>query len=735
MKSGHQSVERYGGVWMVASDSTGRTSPGDLDAWYWSAVAPDTIAIIGASSNAGKNHYQRQLTAYGYAGGLFPINPGVDAIDGLPTYAHISEVPGRVDLALIALPARAIPAAVADCVAAGVPLVYVFASGFSEAGPDGVALEGEVLDILASSGSTRMLGPNGTGVLSVDSSMVATPLAAYAERLDELHDDGLALVSQSGLVGSAAFIASQLSRPAIGKVIAIGNGADLSLSDVVRAYTADESVHVIVVYMEGLRDPGLFLEAAREARRRGKPIIILKGGTTEMGAAAAASHTASLAGEGAVFDGVLAEHGVRRATSVTHMLHIARILRAYPRFASRRVMILTGSGGSGIVLTDLLQGCGLTLGSWSSSEKESLVAALPGYPTIANPLDGAAEFAWARPGLVESIRQADANEDSDVVVLALGGMPDSEPQMVNTLLEIKASEVLSKPLLVVYLGGTGRALRDLNSAGIPAFRDLDDLTRAMAAALDIASDEPWEAAAERPSAALDLLLDEVSLAQARGDRALDEARSKMVLGLAGIAVTRDVAASDVTTAVSAADEIGYPVVVKLRAPGLLHKSELGAVVTDVRTADRVATEATRLLAIAESQGLAGSDVIVYRYVPEGVELLLGMHRDPVFGSVVTFGLGGVLAEALDDVKTFTPAITYSGFVHAFGGLEHQKLLSGYRHLPAVDIDELWPVVEAFCRLVANLPAEVQEIDVNPLIVTDGGIVAVDAVFVLDEQCA
>lgn len=231
------------------------------------------------SSDPAKNHYQRQLSAYGYGGRLFPVNPGVDTIDGLPTYAHIGDILTRVDLALIALPAHAIPAAVAECVAANVPLVYVFAAGFSEAGPDGAEREEFVLEMLAS-GSTRMLGPNGTGVLSVSSSMTAIPLAAHVERLDPLHDDGLAMVSQSGLVGSAAFISSQVSRPAIGKVIAIGNETDLSLADVLQAMVHDPTVQVIVIYMEGLRNPVHFLAAAREARRLGKPIIALKGGMT-----------------------------------------------------------------------------------------------------------------------------------------------------------------------------------------------------------------------------------------------------------------------------------------------------------------------------------------------------------------------------------------------------------------------------------------------------------------------
>jgi acyl-CoA synthetase (NDP forming) len=539
-----------------------------------------------------------------------------------------------------------------------------------------------------------------------------------------LYDDGLAMISQSGLVGSAAFIASQLLRPAIGKVIATGNATDLSPADVVRAVASDPTVQVILIHLEGLSDSERFLEALQDARRNQKPVVVLKGGMTEIGAAAAASHTAALAGKGAVFDGVLAEHGVRRTTSLTHMLQVARILRAYPRFASRRAIVLSGSGGLSIVLTDLLHAHGFELATWAPHEEEALREAFSGHTTIANPLDGSGDFAWARSGFFEAIRCADANEDS-------GGMLDTEAPMTATLLEMKASGAVSKPIVVVWVGGTGQALRDLNAAGMPCFSDLDELARAMATAVDVADEEsPTAMASGRPSAALELLADEVRRARNRGDRALDEATSKSVLGAAGIDVTGDVAVSDGSAVVAAAESIGYPVVLKLRAQGLMHKSELGAVVTDVRSARTVEAETARLLAIAEAEGLAGADVLVHRHVPEGVELLLGMHRDPVFGPAVTFGLGGVLAEALDDVQTVTPGVTYSGFLRAFRALKHQPLLAGYRHLPAVDPDVLWPTVEAFCRLVGGLPADVLEIDINPLIVGSDGIVAVDALIVL-----
>jgi acyl-CoA synthetase (NDP forming) len=354
-------------------------TPAEAPDWYRAAVSARSIAIIGASSNPAKNHYQQQLQTYGFRGSIHPVNPREQEIEGLRAYPSVRDIPEHVDLALIALPAAAVPDAVADCVAAGVSLVYPFASGFSETGAAGAELERRIIETLAASdGRTRMLGPNGTGVISAVTSMVAVPLAARQSRLGELHDGGIALASQSGLVASAAFIAGQTSGTGLGRAVAIGNETDLGLADVVEGFVDDPSVSVILCYLEGLRAPERFLDAVRLARRRGKPVVVLKGGTTDAGAAAAASYTASLAGGDAVFSGVLAREGVHRATSITHMLDVARILRHRPDVGSRRATVLTGSGGLGIMLTDLLVEHGFGLARRGGGRAR----AAPGGPAV-----------------------------------------------------------------------------------------------------------------------------------------------------------------------------------------------------------------------------------------------------------------------------------------------------------------------------------------------------------------
>lgn len=707
-----------------------------MPAWYVAATQARSIAIIGASSNPAKNHYQEQLTIYGFKGAIFPINPKETTIGGLKVYANILDVPEPVDVALIAVPAQAAAQAVRECVQAGVPLVYVFALGFSEIGEEGRQREVGIREALASAqGRTRMLGPNGTGILSVRAQMVATPLAARTARLGELRDNGVAMVSQSGLVSSASFITSQQGFPAIGTSFAIGNELDLGVADVIDALVQDDACTLILCYVEGLRQPERFIAAARRAGEAGKPIVLLKGGTTSAGAEAAATHTASLSGADHVFSGVLAQVGVRRADSVAHLLDVTKVLAVYPRFAGRRFSLLTGSGGLGIMGVDSFVNHGFTLAGWAPALAQRLRKALPTFLTVGNPLDGAGDFAWGRPSLRESILCADQNPDTDFIVLAFGGMLDAEASVAEEVRSI--SQTISKPLFVVWVGGLGTAIAALDRAGIPAFGDLRCLGDALAAsvaprALSQAAPTTQDNAAADLNIAVPKLLESALASKSTN---LDEVASKTLLKLAGIAVIEEAVAADAQEAALEARKIGYPVVMKLRAPGLMHKSELNAVSLNIKGDDQAREQAERLLAIARGQSIAGADVVIQRQVPPGLELLIGMHTDLVFGRVITFGMGGVLTEALADVQCFRPDVSFAEFGRALASLHHQKLLAGYRNLPAASVEVLWPVVQRFAALVRSLPAAVREVDVNPLIVEPGGrsVVAVDALVVLDHS--
>lgn len=704
----------------------------EMGSWYEAAIAPRTVAVVGASTNPAKNHYLDQLLTYGYKGGLYPIHPHADEISGLKAYRAIGDVPERIDLALVALPAAAVPQVLQECVAADVRVVYVMAAGFTEAGEEGreVARKAEVA-LAASGGRTRMLGPNGTGIIGLGVNLVALPLGARHVRLTSLRDDGIAIVSQSGLVASAGFIASQRAVLGVAKTFAVGNELDIRLPEILDAMAADDSVRVVLVYLEGLKDQKAFVAAAVEIRAAGKHLVVLKGVVTARGAAAAASHTASVSGQARVFSGVLRQVGAVEARSMAHARDVARIFTAYPDFRGNNATILTDSGGIGIMLTDLLIGSGFELGSWGLAERERLEDALPDFLSIGNPMDGAGDFAWARPPLEVAFECAETNAKTDFVIVALGGLPDSEAAVGSNL--VRWAGTTGKPVFVVWLGGLGTAVDLLNEAGIPAFDDLRSLTEALEAVRDA---NLWRAATDVVS------LDDGDLARqvsaliapfvANGDRNLDEVTSKMLLDLAGLPVVREATTGTPDEAVTLADATGYPVVMKLRAPGLMHKTEAGAISLGVAGPDDVRREADRLLAIAREQTLPDADIVIQPQVDAGVELLLGMYRDATYGPVIAFGLGGVLTEVLDDVQVVLPTVSEHQFHRAFASLRHRKLLDGYRHLPPVGADVLWPVVSSFARLVRALPPEVLEIDVNPVVVHGDGrsLAAVDALVVL-----
>lgn len=697
--------------------------------WYSAVMSPASVAVIGASSHAEKNHYLDQLLAYGYPRPLYPINTRADEIQGLRVYRRIGDVPVRVDLALIAVPAHLVPQAVEECVAAGVRALYVMAAGFGESGSDGAALEDRITAALASAGGrTRLLGPNGTGILSVDASLVALPLGARHITLPTFCSDGVAVVSQSGLVASAAFIAAQSSGLGVAKTVAVGNEVDVTLPEVIEAMADDPTVRVIVGYIEGLRDGPGFVQAMRRLQRAGKHLVVLKGGVTTEGAAAAASHTASLAGEGRVFAGILSQFGGHAAKSTTHMIDVARILSAYPDLRGNNATVLTDSGGYGIMMTDFLVISGLGLATWGGQAQALLAADLPARLSIANPMDGSGEFAWARQLLETAFEAGEANEDTDFILVCFGGLPDSEAAVSAEI--IRLARMITKPVFVAWAGGLGKAIDALNAAKIPAFADIRNLAEALETVLGRREGCGESSGETAPGPAL---VEEVAtfLAGQRGVRSLDEVASKGLLRTAGVNVVSELTAGDAETAVHAARQLGLPVVIKLRASGLAHKSELGAIALDVRDESSVRRETDRLLAIASANALVSADVVLQNYVEPGLEFLVGMHRDPAFGPVVTFGLGGVLAEALNDVVSFLPDVDFEQFRDAMASLRHQELLGGFRHLPRADPAVLWAAVSRFCTLVRALPQEIEEIDVNPLVLHPDGssVIAVDALVV------
>lgn len=697
--------------------------------WYAAATAARGVAVIGASTRPEANHYQNHLATYGFTGQIYPVHPTANEIQGLRAYRSVKDIDGPVDMAVVMIAAAGVPAVVSECREAGIPLVYVGSAGFAELGVEGAELQAEML--AAAGGTTRILGPNGNGVANVANGQVAAALDSVRPPLSALRDHGVAVVSQSGIVAASTFLAAQRRGIGVGKYFSVGNEADLGIPEILSRLVDDPDVQVILCYVEGLRDASGFLAAARRAREAGKHVVVLKSGVSELGAKAAASHTASIAGEDRVYDHVLNQYGVIRASSIEQLVDIAGLL-VRANIAGNRVLVLSISGAQGVMATDLLSAHGLELGEWDPALRVSLASELPTYLNVNNPFDGGGPMVRDPAALESILRAAERAEGFDLILICSCALPDTEFELTGRIIELTRD--FSTPIALVWQSGVGASVARCDEAGAAAFEQMD---RAIAAAGAIVAARPDKQSlgtspdANGAGASIDIELETLIGDQAG---ALDEVASKAVLARAGIPVVAEVVCDDRESAVVAAGVVGYPLVAKLRSSELQHKTEAKAVSLGITDEETLAREVDRLLGIGVTLGLSGADVVVQRQIDIGLELLLGMHTDPTFGRVVTIGLGGVLAEALDDVAIMDPTATEADIVIALRRLSHQKLLTGYRGMPALSDDQIVPVIENFCRLVTALPSRVTEVDVNPLVLTMDGkeIVAVDALIVLGE---
>jgi acetyltransferase len=700
--------------------------------WYEGVTNARGVAVIGASSRPRMNHFQNHLTAYGFRGEIYPIHPTATELQGRRAYRSVLDIEGPVDLAVVMIAAPGVPAVVDECRRKGVPVVYIVSSGFAEIGPEGAARQEAVLR--AAGDTTRILGPNGNGVANVANGQVAAAVDAVSPPLPSLTDDGIAVIAQSGIVAAATFLAAQREGIGVGKYFSVGNEADLGIPEILSRLVDDPSVRVILCYVEGLRDAPGFLEAASRARRAGKHVVVLKSGVTELGAQAAASHTASMAGEYRVYADVFRQHGIIVARSIEELTDIAGVLTRVG-VVRNRVLVLSVSGAQGVMATDLLGAHGLELGQWRPDIRERLTAELPSFVSVHNPFDGGGPMVRDDAAL-ESIMRAVRDDDSfDLVILCSCALPDTEAGMTERILEL--SQDITTPIVLVWQSSTGAAVSQFHQAGRAAFEHMDRAIAALGAVASSQGEDPAEAG-EAPRFELEPGVGAQLAALVAGQSgAFDEVTSKQVLALGGIPVVDEVVCRNVDEAVEAASGMSYPLVAKLRSARLQHKTEANAVSLGIADDAELAAEVERLLTIGTTLGFDDADVVLQRQVDIGLELLLGMHTDPTFGRIVTVGLGGVLAEALDDVVLMTPTASRAEIVRGLRSLKHQKLLGGFRGKPALRHEQVVPVIERFCRLVQEFPAVVREVDVNPLVVTGDGkeLLAVDALVVLGEPTA
>ncbi|RBY92979.1 acetate--CoA ligase family protein [Blastococcus sp. TF02A-30] len=703
---------------------------------YDAFVQPRSVAIIGASDDGQKTGGRtlRYLDTYGYEGEVHPINPRRASVQGKRAYPDLAAVGRPVDLAIIVTPAEHAVAALEQCVTAEVPAVITITSGFAELGADGAALQRELQAVLRGS-ATRMLGPNCVGLVSVRAKLAATINTGMDQDRFDLRDGGIAFLTQSGAMGAFVFNMSQTRRVGLGSLISTGNEMDVSFPEMLHALLDDPAVSGVAGYIEGIRDGEAFAGALRHAQEVGKPLAFLKVGRSPLGVEAIASHTGALAGSDAVYSGVFEQYGVTRIAGVEALADWAQMVDLARRPAGDRLSVTTTSGGGGVLVADHCTDLGIRMATWDGEWQRKLADALPEYLSARNPIDMA-----GTGGNSEALREVLAlmgdHPGTDVAMVLIGNLDKEEDPLIQVLHE--AHRATSKPLVVVWVGGSGRPVVELTSRGVPAYTDPGRALQALsglmaaqrAAARPPATRPPIEEGRRERARAL------LTEARAAGLGVLDEHRAKQLLALYGVPVVQETVATDPDAAAAAAERLGYPVAVKLLADDVAHKSELGGVLLGLSSAGEVAGAAKDMLARLPRPVADGARLLVQPMVAPGLEMLLGIKRDEAFGPVLVVGLGGTWTEVLEDVQLRLPPLSAEDVDDALGALRSARLLGAFRGAPERDRDAVVAAVQGLALLAAELADEIAELDINPLIVgpRGNGAIAVDAVVVPRVAC-
>lgn len=689
---------------------------------------PKGIAVVGATPNPlkGGNAILKNILL-GYRGGIYPVNPKYREIEGLPCYPSVDAIPGPVDLAVVFVPASLVPAAVEDCVRKGVRGVMIESGGFAETGPEGERLQKRLADIASQSG-IRLWGPNCMGLVDVVHRHIFSFMDPRAQQQEEFIRGTVSLIVQSGML-SAIFLIDIMSNATMGvsKVCSLGNKVDVNECDILEYFLDDPDTEVIGLYLEAFSDGRRFLDLCRRAE---KPIVVLKGGRSRQGAEAALSHTASLAGNQRIIAGALAQVGVREARDFKQMMDLCRTfaLTKPVRCGSRRVAVLTVSGGAGIVATDFIEEQGLTMASLSASTRGSLAELFPRWMPVANPVD-----LW--PAMERQI-----GSDVDVPNLSLEsllGDPEVDAVFLHLFISNPRSRVnpsklaarirtAGKPLVAWIIGRRADVYAFQKAAlahGIPVFTEISRAAECLGAVLgERHRPEPAIAGKEADRRLPSDL--EQHLCSASGT--LDEHLSKAVLSSYGIPTVPEEIATDPDHAEAVSAALGYPVVMKGLLPGGVHKTELGIVRLGISDGQIARATFSSLMEKMEGRGR----ILIQKQMPGKVELIFGLLRDPQFGPCVMFGLGGVLAELFEDAVFAVAPLTHREALRLISRIRGQKMLDGFRGAPPVNRDEIARILMTLGEIGLSRP-RIREIDINPFIVGEEGALAVDATMILE----
>ena len=688
---------------------------------------PRSVAVIGASRSKEKLGHGglANLIEYGYPGQIYPINPKADEILGLKCYPSVLDVPGPIDLAIVVIPAQFVAAVLEECGQKGVKGVVIISAGFREAGREGVKRERKIVDI-AKRYKMRLVGPNCLGIIDTVCPLNASFAAGMPPK------GTIAFMSQSGALCTAILDWALAAGIGFSHFVSLGNKADVAEVDLLEAWENDPHSNVILTYIEGLPAGRKFMEVARRVTRR-IPVIAVKAGTTSAGSRAVSSHTGSLAGSERAYEAAFRQSGVLRAESIQHLFDYSLAFAYQPVLRGKRIAIVTNAGGPGVMATDALEREGLSLASLSRDTIEFLRTHLPPAANIYNPVDVLGDALADRFGLALEAVLKDKNVDGVIVILTPQVMTEIE-ETARLVGEIAAR--YDKPVLGCFMGEAkvSAGIKILNEHKIPNYPFPERAVGAMRAMMDY---RRW---LERPPLKVEefevdreKVKEIFAQVRAEGRVTIGDAEAREIMQAYGIPIPQSKLARTPEEAVEIAEEIGYPVVMKVASPDILHKTDIGGVklniasATDVRDAfDLLVYRATRFMPDAEIWGC-----LVQEMVKEAKEVIVGMHCDPQFGPLVMFGLGGIYVEALRDVSVRVAPFSRQEAEEMIREIRSYELLKGVRGERPADIAAIVDCLLRVSQLATDFP-EIVELDINPLMVKEagGGAVAVDMRLVL-----
>ena len=683
---------------------------------------PRSVAVIGASDSPARigGRPISNLILTGFKGKVYPVNPKYAKVQGLEAFADITKVPGPIDCAVVAVPAAGLVETIRACADSGVRSAVVFTSGLAEIGAQGAAIQQELTGI-AKSADMRMVGPNCLGVAAPGEHWYGT--FANFPSMDLVRSGSLGIISQSGAYGSHLYMAAQLRGLGVRYWVTTGNEADIDVAEVIEYYAASPEVKVIVAYAEGVRDMGAMRRALAAAHAARKPVIFMKVGRSSVGAAAAASHTGSLAGADALYDALFAQYGVYRALTTEEMLDIAYACQFGEFPKGKRICLQTISGGVGVLMADAAEDAGLQLPVLPESIQQRIVELIP-FAGTRNPVDftGAA---MAEPKLIEEISDlviGSGHYDSHLIYMAsVASAALTRDALAAIYGRVRKAHESQTLMLSIIASPDDRA--HYERLRIPCFQDPSLAVRAMAALTSFGEsfDRPLPATTiERPQGTLDV-----------PDTAADEYEAKRILASWGIPVTEDRRVRSRQEAAAAWSAIDGPSVMKIVAAEILHKTEIGGVILNVKSAEAAGDAYDTLMQRARMArpDVTEVSVLVTPMIQGGVETVLGVSNDPLFGPVVMFGLGGILVEVLHDVTFRLAPFDEAQARRMIDEIRSRAVLDGVRGAEASDIDALARALSRLSVFAAENANTIESVDVNPFVVFPSGAVALDALII------